>query len=86
MSVIRNEVKNNDKEIEKKKFVVRNAADIQRAKLEKLMKNPVIIYNFYKSKNPIDIDPLLLRINQLLFRQALETKTSQTVSHRSYEM
>uniref|UniRef100_A0A1S4H8N9 Uncharacterized protein n=1 Tax=Anopheles gambiae TaxID=7165 RepID=A0A1S4H8N9_ANOGA len=37
---IRNEVKQKDKEVEKKKFVVRNAADIQRAKLEKLMKNP----------------------------------------------
>lgn len=38
---IRNEVKPpKDKEVEKKKFVVRNAADIQRAKLEKLMKNP----------------------------------------------
>uniref|UniRef100_A0A182JQA9 PRKR-interacting protein 1 n=1 Tax=Anopheles christyi TaxID=43041 RepID=A0A182JQA9_9DIPT len=37
---IRNEVKQKDKEVEKKKFVVRNAADVQRAKLEKLMKNP----------------------------------------------
>uniref|UniRef100_A0A182N3Y5 PRKR-interacting protein 1 n=1 Tax=Anopheles dirus TaxID=7168 RepID=A0A182N3Y5_9DIPT len=37
---IRNEVKQKDNEVEKKKFVVRNAADIQRAKLEKLMKNP----------------------------------------------
>uniref|UniRef100_A0A182SSV4 PRKR-interacting protein 1 n=1 Tax=Anopheles maculatus TaxID=74869 RepID=A0A182SSV4_9DIPT len=37
---IRNEVKQKDQEVEKKKFVVRNAADIQRAKLEKLMKNP----------------------------------------------
>ncbi|XP_001651008.2 PRKR-interacting protein 1 homolog [Aedes aegypti] len=37
---IRNEVKINDKDFEKKKFVVRNAADVQRAKLEKLMKNP----------------------------------------------
>ncbi|ETN68152.1 PRKR interacting protein 1 [Anopheles darlingi] len=37
---IRNEVKPSDKEVEKKKFVVRSAADIQRAKLEKLMKNP----------------------------------------------
>uniref|UniRef100_A0AAG5DME0 PRKR-interacting protein 1 n=1 Tax=Anopheles atroparvus TaxID=41427 RepID=A0AAG5DME0_ANOAO len=37
---IRNEVKPSEKEIEKKKFVVRNAADVQRAKLEKLMKNP----------------------------------------------
>ncbi|XP_052861807.1 PRKR-interacting protein 1 homolog [Anopheles cruzii] len=37
---IRNEVKQSDKEFEKKKFVVRNAADVQRAKLEKLMKNP----------------------------------------------
>ncbi|KFB50117.1 AGAP011850-PA-like protein [Anopheles sinensis] len=37
---IRNEVKPSGKEVEKKKFVVRNAADIQRAKLEKLMKNP----------------------------------------------
>ncbi|XP_055594235.1 PRKR-interacting protein 1 homolog [Uranotaenia lowii] len=35
-----NEVKTTDKDFEKKKFVVRNAADIQRAKLEKLMKNP----------------------------------------------
>lgn len=43
---IRNEVKTVDKDFEKKKFVVRNAADIQRAKLEKLMKNPVslIVY------------------------------------------
>uniref|UniRef100_A0A182WDV9 PRKR-interacting protein 1 n=1 Tax=Anopheles minimus TaxID=112268 RepID=A0A182WDV9_9DIPT len=37
---IRNEVKQKDQEVEKKKFVVRNAADIQRAKLDKLMKNP----------------------------------------------
>lgn len=37
---IRNEVKAADKDFEKKKFVVRNAADVQRAKLEKLMKNP----------------------------------------------
>ncbi|XP_019548621.3 PRKR-interacting protein 1 homolog [Aedes albopictus] len=37
---IRNEVKITDKDFEKKKFVVRNAADVQRAKLEKLMKNP----------------------------------------------
>ncbi|XP_058118667.1 PRKR-interacting protein 1 homolog [Anopheles ziemanni] len=37
---IRNEVKPSGKEVEKKKFVVRNAADVQRAKLEKLMKNP----------------------------------------------
>ncbi|XP_050079570.1 PRKR-interacting protein 1 homolog [Anopheles maculipalpis] len=37
---IRNEVKQKDQEVEKKKFVVRNAADVQRAKLEKLMKNP----------------------------------------------
>ncbi|XP_052889037.1 PRKR-interacting protein 1 homolog [Anopheles moucheti] len=37
---IRNEVKQKDQEVEKKKFVVRNAADVQRAKLDKLMKNP----------------------------------------------
>ncbi|XP_055626284.1 PRKR-interacting protein 1 homolog [Toxorhynchites rutilus septentrionalis] len=37
---IRNEIKSTDKDFEKKKFVVRNAADIQRAKLDKLMKNP----------------------------------------------
>ncbi|XP_053688281.1 PRKR-interacting protein 1 homolog [Sabethes cyaneus] len=37
---IKNEVKTTDKDFEKKKFVVRNAADVQRAKLEKLMKNP----------------------------------------------
>lgn len=37
---IHNEVVTSEKDVEKKKFVVRSAADVQRAKLEKLMKNP----------------------------------------------
>lgn len=35
---IRNEIKQNE---EKKKFVQRNLADVQRARLNKLMDNPV---------------------------------------------
>jgi hypothetical protein len=42
---IRNEVKDKDDQ-EKKKFQHRSMADVQRAKLEKLMKNPVNI-NFF---------------------------------------
>lgn len=35
-----NEIKQKD-DVEKQKFVHRNMAEVQRAKLEKLMKNPV---------------------------------------------
>lgn len=38
---IRNEVKEKEKDESKPKFVNRSLADVQRAKLEKLMKNPV---------------------------------------------
>lgn len=37
---------NADKKEAKQKFVVRSAADLQRLKLEKLMKNPVSILRF----------------------------------------
>lgn len=40
--------KENDKE-EKKPIIVRNTTDLQRLKLEKLMKNPVIIKIHIKS-------------------------------------
>lgn len=42
---IRNEIKN-EKASDKPKFVSRSLADVQRAKLEKLMKNPVRIKMF----------------------------------------
>uniref|UniRef100_A0A2M4AUY7 Putative prkr n=1 Tax=Anopheles triannulatus TaxID=58253 RepID=A0A2M4AUY7_9DIPT len=61
---IRNEVKPSDKEVEKKKFVVRSAADIQRAKLEKLMKNPdkpVIIPTSAKDKDFSNAIPSFVR-------------------------
>jgi hypothetical protein len=38
---IKNEVKEKESNPDKPKFVSRSLADIQRAKLEKLMKNPV---------------------------------------------
>lgn len=40
-----NEVKQKD-DTEKQKFVHRNLAEVQRAKLEKLMKNPVGFQSF----------------------------------------
>uniref|UniRef100_A0A8D8GIN2 PRKR-interacting protein 1 homolog n=2 Tax=Culex pipiens TaxID=7175 RepID=A0A8D8GIN2_CULPI len=61
---IRNEVKTVDKDFEKKKFVVRNAADIQRAKLEKLMKNPekpVIIPEHPKARDFSSAIPSFVR-------------------------
>ncbi|XP_050097078.1 PRKR-interacting protein 1 homolog [Anopheles aquasalis] len=61
---IRNEVKPSDKEVEKKKFVVRSAADIQRAKLEKLMKNPdkpVIIPTSAKDRDFSNAIPSFVR-------------------------
>ncbi|XP_058837916.1 protein starmaker [Topomyia yanbarensis] len=61
---IRNEVKTVDKDFEKKKFVVRNAADIQRAKLEKLMKNPekpVIIPESAKERDFSNAIPSFVR-------------------------
>lgn len=41
---IKNECKQNE---EKKKFVQRSLADIQRAKLNKLMENPVFNFSFH---------------------------------------
>ncbi|XP_055533715.1 PRKR-interacting protein 1 homolog [Wyeomyia smithii] len=61
---IKNEVKSTDKDFEKKKFVVRNAADIQRAKLDKLMKNPekpVIIPDSPKERDFSSAVPAFVR-------------------------
>uniref|UniRef100_U5ETX0 Putative prkr-interacting protein 1 n=1 Tax=Corethrella appendiculata TaxID=1370023 RepID=U5ETX0_9DIPT len=61
---IRNEVKNFAKDVEKKKFVIRNATDSQRAKLEKLMKNPdkeIIIPEIPKEKDFSNAIPTFVR-------------------------
>jgi hypothetical protein len=41
-----NEIKQKDDDKEKQKFVHRNLAEVQRCKLEKLMKNPVSFETF----------------------------------------
>lgn len=40
---LKNEVKSEVRDKEKPKFVSRTLAEVQRAKLEKLMKNPVLL-------------------------------------------
>jgi hypothetical protein len=60
MSEIRNEVKTGVKEEEIKKFVVRNATDVQRVKPEKLMKNPVNTNYILDAAKSEPIIPILI--------------------------
>lgn len=81
-----NEIKSKNQE-EKQKFEHRSLAEIQRRKLEKLMKNPVrlkleIDFAFHEF---VTFAFYYFRINQLLF-QRRENPIKSTLHHRSSEM